>query len=104
MTCLYSNPLMCRKRSALCFGSLPFDRHLEMHLQNGLVLCICSSACNLSVVSGFGNVSGVSGTVVISGVTVSVLGYRVRSSVMLHWAVLPLLWNVGPPRLVAVSI
>ena len=86
------------------FWCLPFDRHLEMHLQNGLVLYICSNAYNLSVVSGFGVVSGVSGTVLISGVTVSILGCSVRSPVMLHWAVLHLVWNVGPSRLVAVSI
>ena len=95
---------MCRKRSASCFGALSFDRCLEMHLQNGLVLCICSSACDLSVVIGYGIVSGMSGTVVISGVTVSILGCRVRSSVMLHWAALLLVWNAGPSRLVTVSI
>ena len=48
--------------------------------------------------------SGVSVMLVISGVTVSVGGYRVRSSVMLHWAVLLVVWDVGPSWLVADSI
>ena len=61
--------------------------------------CICSSVCYLSVMSSFGIISVVSGTVVISGVTVSVLGCRVRSFVMLCWAVLILMWNAGPSRL-----
>ena len=69
MTCLYMNPLICRKRSASCFGAFLFDTCLEMHLQNGSVLCICSRACNQPAVSGFGMVSGVS---VTSGVTESV--------------------------------
>ena len=73
---------MCKKRSASCFGALLFDRCLEMCLQNGSVLCICSSAWNLSLVRGFGVASGVSVTLVKSGVTVSALGYRVRSSVI----------------------
>ena len=75
-----------------------------MHLQKGSVLCICSSACNLSTVSGFSMASGVSVTLVISGVTVSVLGCRVRSSIMLHCAVQLLVWNVGPSWSVAYSI
>ena len=74
MTCLCSNPVICRKRSASCFGALSFDRCLEMHLWNGSDLCICSKACNLSPVSSFGMASSVSVTLVISGVTVSVLG------------------------------
>ena len=90
VTCLYSNPFTCRKRSASCLGALPFDRCLEMCLQKGSVLCICISACNLSLVSSFGMASGVSVTFIISGVTVSVICCRVRSSVMLQWAVL--LW------------
>ena len=35
-------------------GALPFNRHLDMCLQNGSVLCICSKASNLFAVSGFG--------------------------------------------------
>ena len=50
----------------MCLGAFPFDRHLKMHLHNRSVFCICSSACNLSVVSGFHVVLGVS---VTSGVT-----------------------------------
>ena len=92
---------MCKKRSASCLGAFPLDRCLEMHLQNGSVLCICNSACNLSVVSSFGVVLGVP---LMSGVTAPACGHRVRSSVMLHWAALLLEWNVGPSRLVADSI
>ena len=102
VTCLHSNPYMCKKRSASCFGAFPFDRCLEMHLQKGSVFCICSSACNLSLVSGFGAASGVA--VGISGVTVSVLGCRVRSSVLLCWTVLLLVWKAGPSWLMTVSI
>ena len=102
VTCLQSNPLMCRKRSASCLGVFLFDRCLKMHLPKRSVFCIYRSACNLTSVSSFGMASGVSVTLVISGVTVSVLG--VRSSVMLCCAVLLLLWNAGPSWLVAVSI
>ena len=104
MTCLYSNPLLCRKRSTSCFSTFPFDSCLEMWLQNGSFLCICSSACNLSSVSGFGMVSGVSMILVMSGIVVSVLGCGVRFSVMLLCVVLLLVWNVDPSRLVADSI
>ena len=75
---------------------------LEMHLQNGSVFCICSKACSLSLLRGFGMASGVSVMLVLSDVTVSALG--VRSSVILHCEVLFLVWNVGPSWLVAVSI
>ena len=44
--CLYSNPFMC--------GALPFNKHLEICLQNGSVLCIWSNASNLSNVWGLG--------------------------------------------------
>ena len=71
-----------------------------MHLQNGSVLCICSSACNLSVVSGFGVILVVS---VTSGVTASDWGCGVVSVVM-WWTVLLLVLNAGPSRLVADSI
>ena len=57
LTCLYSNPLLCRKRSTsiLCFSIL-IDAWR----------CICSSACNLSLVSSFGVASDVSVTLGIS--------------------------------------
>ena len=100
ISCLYSNPLMCIKRSASCFGAFPFERCLE----NGSILCICSRACSLSSVSGFGVAPGVSVTVVTSDVTVLVLGCWVRSSVMLCYVVLLLVWNAGPSWLVAESI
>ena len=90
---------MCRKRSASCLGDFPFDRCLEMHLQKGSVLCICTSACNLSSVSSFGMASNVSVILVTSGVTVSVV-----DSAMLWWAVLLQVWNVGPSWLVADNI
>ena len=85
----------------MCLGAFPFDRCLEMHLQNGSVLYICSSTCNLSVVSGFGVVLGVS---VVSGVMTSDWGCVVGSSVVLCWAVLLQVLNAGPSRLVADSI
>ena len=95
VTCLYNNALMCRKRSASCFGAFPFDRCLEMHLENGSVLCIYSRAYNLSSVSSFGMVSGLSVTLVISCESVSDLSCGVRSSVVLHCAVLLLVWKLG---------
>ena len=81
--CLYSNPLMCRQRSASCFNAFLFDRHLDMCLDNGSHLCICSRVCNLFLVSSLGVASGVSVTLVIYGITVSVLGCGVRFYVML---------------------
>ena len=101
MTCLWSNPFTCKKRSVSSLGTLPFDSNLEMHLQNGSILYICSSACNQSVVSGFGVVLGVS---VTSGVTASDCGFVVGSSVVVHWVVLLLVLNAGPSVLVADSI
>ena len=52
--CLYNSPLMWVKVSNSCCGALSFNSHLDMHLQNRSVLCICSNASNLSAVSGFG--------------------------------------------------
>ena len=54
VTCLYNSPLMWVKVSNSCCGALLFNSCLDMHLQNGPVLCICSNASNLSAVSGFG--------------------------------------------------
>ena len=87
-----------------CFGTPPFDRHLEMHLQKGSVLCICCSTCNLSLVSSFGVASDVSVMLVISCIAVSVLGCGVRYSVMFLCVVLLLVLNVGLSGLVADSI
>ena len=42
------------KRSVLCLGAFPFDRHLDIHLQDGSVFCICRSACHLSTTTDFG--------------------------------------------------
>ena len=40
--------------SVSCCGALPFNKHLEIWLQNGSVLCIWSNASNLSAVRGLG--------------------------------------------------
>ena len=53
MTCLYSSPFMWVKVSNSCCSALPFNNHLEICLQYGSVLCICSNTANLSAVSGF---------------------------------------------------
>ena len=65
------------KISVSCCGALPFNKHLEICLQNRSVLCICSNASNLSAVRGlgvevasgkiFGETSGC-GVEVVSGV------------------------------------
>ena len=68
MTCLHNNPVMCENKSASCCGTLPFDNHFEIHLQNGSVLCICSRASCLSAAKGFSVISGLVSTVVKSGV------------------------------------
>ena len=52
--CLYNSPFTWVKVSTSCCGALPFNSHLEIHLQNGSVLHICINASNLSAVSGFG--------------------------------------------------
>ena len=52
--CLYNSPFTWVKVSNSCCGALPFNRHLDMCLQNGSVLYICSNASNLSAVSGLG--------------------------------------------------
>ena len=108
MTCLYSNPFMCVKKLALCFGALPFDNHLEMHLQNGSIFCIWSRASCLSAFRGVALISWVVSTVVMSSVTVFLMGWVSEGSVSMvvwHWCdVLLLVLNAGPSELVAVSI
>ena len=42
------------KKSVSCCGALPFNKHLEICLQNGSVLCIWNNASNLSAVRGLG--------------------------------------------------
>ena len=54
MMCLYSSPFTWVKISNSCYSALPFNNHLEICLQNGSVLCICSNVSNLSTVSSFG--------------------------------------------------
>ena len=108
MTCLYSSPFMCVNKSALCCGALPFDNHLEMHLQNGSIFCILSRASCLSAVRGFVIIFCVVSTVVKSGVTVSLMGWVFEGSVSVvvwWWCdVLLLVLNTGPSKFVAVSI
>ena len=87
------------KRSASCFSAFPFDSHFEICIQNGSIFCNCKSTSNLSAVSDFGVVLGVS---VTSGAMASVCG--VVSSDELCWAVLLLVLNAGPSRLVADSM
>ena len=108
MMCLYSNPLTCVNKLSLCFGSLPFNNHLEMHLQNGSIFCIWSRALCLLAVRAFGVTFWVVSTVVKSSVTVSLMGWVFEGSVsMVVWwwcDVLLLVLNAGPSKLVAVSI
>ena len=108
LMCLCSSPLTCLNRLALCFGALPFDNCLEMHLQNGSVLCIWSRASCLSSVRGFSVISWVVFTVVKSGVTVSLTVWVLEVSVFMvvwHWCdVFLLVLNAGLLEMVAMSI
>ena len=52
--CVYSYPFTLVKTSVSCCSALPLNKHLEIHLQNGSVLCILSNASNLSAVRGLG--------------------------------------------------
>ena len=52
MTCLYSNPFMWVKTSVSCCGVLPFNKSIEICLQNGKVIYIWSNTSNLSTVRG----------------------------------------------------
>ena len=84
VTCLYSNPLMCRKRSASCL--------VFFHL---IDTWRCAYRMGLFFASVVGLVIYLQLVVilVISCITVSVLGYGVGSSIMLCCAVLLLVWN-----------
>ena len=108
MTCFYSCPFICVNKSALCCGAFSFDSHLEMHSQNGSILCIWSRPSCLLAVSGFGAISWVVSAVVKSGVAGCLMGWVSEVSVMVvvwYWSdVLLLLLNAGPSRLVAVNI
>ena len=64
--CLYKSPLPWVKRSVLCLGAFPLDKHLEIQLQQGSVSCIWRRAFNLSAVKDLGVRSDVG---VMSGVT-----------------------------------
>ena len=52
--CLYRSPFTWVKVSNLWHGALPINSLLEMHLQKGSVLCICSNASRWSAASDFG--------------------------------------------------
>ena len=47
---------LVRKTSVSCCGASPCNKCLEICLQNGSVLCLCSNASNLSAVRGLGAV------------------------------------------------
>ena len=96
MTCLYSSPLMCMKRSASCFGVLLLDSHFEMCFQDGSVFCIWRRA-SLSFMRGCGVTSWVLFVVVKSCVTVSLLGWLLEGSALVAvWCdVLLLVFNAG---------
>ena len=88
------------KRSVLCLGAFPVDRHLDIHLQDGSVFCICRSACSLSTAKDF-NVGLV--TLVTSGV-MSDCGCKVEPAVECCWRVQLLVLKAGPSRLVVDSM
>ena len=52
--CLYNNPFTWVKISISYCGALPFNKCLEICLQNGSVLCIWSNASDMSTVRGLG--------------------------------------------------
>ena len=54
ITGLYNNPLTWVNRSVSCCRAFLFDKHLDIHLQNGLVFCIWRRAPNLSSVRALG--------------------------------------------------
>ena len=69
------------KRSVLCCGAFPFDRHFDILLQKGSVSCVCRRAYNLCAVRVLGVGSVVFETSgEISGGEVEVCGER-------HWQV-----------------
>ena len=95
--CLYKSPLTWVKVANSWWGALPFSNLLEMHLQNGSVLCICSKASRCSAVNGFGVVVGSWETwCVVSG-----WGVEVVSEVFWVWL---LAWKAGPSLEEAVNI
>ena len=86
---------------------MTFDNHLQMHSQNGSVLCIWSRASCLSAVRGFGVISWVVPTVVRSGVIVSLMCCILEGSVSVFtwwWCnVLLFVLNAGPSKFVTVD-
>ena len=98
MTCLNKSPFTWVKVSHSWWGALPFSNLLEMHLQNGSVFCICSTASTWSTVSGFGAVVGsweIWGVVSGCGVEVVLEGV---------FCVQLLVWKAGPSVEEAVSM
>ena len=98
VTCLYNNPLTWVKRSVLCSGAWPFDKHFDMHLQNGSVFCIWSRASNLSPVR-------VLGIGIVSGATFGVVFVCVSELLDVESCLVSLLvWKAGPSVWVTVSM
>ena len=95
--CLYRSPFTWVKVSNWWCGALPFNSLLEMHLQKGSVLCICSNASRWSAVNDFGvgvdswDMRGVG----------SIGRAEVESEVLWVWL---LVWKAGPSFREAVSM
>ena len=96
-TCLYRSPFTWVKVSNLLCGALPFSSLLEMHLQKGSILCICSKASHQSAVNDFG--VGVSSWD-MCGVGVTG-GAEVGSEILWVWL---LVWKAGLSFREAVSM
>ena len=95
--CFYRSPFTWVKVWNSWWGALPFSNFLEMHLQNGSVLCIWSKASRWSAVIGFGVVVG---SWEMWGAA-SVWGVEVESKVFRVWL---LVWKAGPSLEEAVSM
>ena len=71
--CLWSSSCTCMKRSALCFGTFPFDSHFEIHLQKGLSFAFVVVLPIYLLTKNFGVVFPVS---VTTGAVASVCGVK----------------------------
>ena len=83
--------------SLLWCGALPFNNHLEMHLQNGSVHCICSRASQQSSFIVFG-VELLSWDMCGCGI---IGGVEMESELFCVWL---LVWKAGPSFTEAVSM
>ena len=95
--CLYRSPFTWVKVSNLRYGALPFNSLLEMCLQKGSALYICSRASRWSAVSDFG--VGVTSWDMWSAASVGMV--EVESEVIWVWL---LVWKAGLSLKEAVSI